>query len=60
MSAKKQDAAYQLRIYEIFETTKVDHQGKKRHRARRDGGEIQEKVMTLTDYSLIPTGLPRP
>ncbi|WP_420232194.1 NIPSNAP family protein [Pseudomonas sp. ABY48] len=23
-------------------------------------GQIQEKVMTLTDYSLIPAGLPRP
>ncbi|WJM91890.1 MULTISPECIES: NIPSNAP family protein [Pseudomonas fluorescens group] len=119
--AKKQDAVYQLRIYEIFETNKAAfHERFRDHAMRimtrygfdiialwetktdqrtefvylikwpdanvmRQGweklmadqewsaikaksaaehgamvGEIQEKVMTLTDYSLIPTGLPRP
>lgn len=116
-----QDAVYQLRVYEIFETNKVAfHQRFRDHAMRimaRHGfdiialweaktqqrtefvylirwpdtetmrqawanlmadqewsaikeksaaehgamvGEIQEKVMALTDYSLIPAGLPRP
>lgn len=121
VAVPSQDAVYQLRIYEIFETNKVAfHQRFRDHAMRimarhgfdiialweakthqrtefvyvirwpdaetmRQGwknlmadqewsaikeksaaehgamvGEIQEKVMALTDYSLIPAGLPRP